>query len=190
MPKASRDTSPQKFSNTMIATLHSFLVLLMEAADDIDPEAGEFNLFLFCFLVAGLAALCILILIGIILGLFAFAAITGIGVASITANAVLSGLICRSPRIGLTVLTLQFGAVIGLIFGMASSVATRWLLSFPPFDLTSMVACGLLGAVLGAFIAWISLSLVVTCFKQVKICLNSARLPKDGLNRENEVTHL
>lgn len=140
----------------------------MQAADDIDPEAGEFNLFLFCFLIAGVAALCILIVIGIIAGLLAFAAFTGIGVGSIAANAILAGLISKSPKVGLSAFILHFGAMLGLISGMALCFATRWLLSYTPFDFISLISCGILGAILGSFLAWISFSLLEACFRQIK----------------------
>jgi hypothetical protein len=51
------------------------LILAAQAPGELDPEAGEFNLFLFCFLVIGLVALAALAVIGIVVGIMV--AVTG-----------------------------------------------------------------------------------------------------------------
>ncbi|MFZ4682874.1 MAG: hypothetical protein ACOYMS_10245 [Terrimicrobiaceae bacterium] len=174
----------------MIATVHCLIVALSQAADDFDPEEGEFNLFLTCILLIGIAALCVLILVGIVIGLIAFAALTGIGVASITANAIVTGLICKSPKVGLNALTLQFGAAIGLFFGIAGCVATRWLLGYAPFDFVSLFVTGILFAALGASIAWISFSLVLACFRQIRSSIVTAGNPNAQIVHLEDKSHV
>lgn len=162
----------------MIARCLSVLPFLLQAADEIDPEAGEFNLFLFCLLVIALTAFCLLIAIGIVAGLLVAAAIAGVGFLGITSNAIISGLACKSPKVGLTVLTLQFGGLVGLVVGTAFCVATRWVLNSDPFDLVALLVCGALGIALGASMAWLSLSLIVSVFRKIReYCDSRLRKP-------------
>lgn len=149
----------------MIARLLSLSMPLLQVADEMDPEAGEFNVFLFCFLVVGLVTLCVLTVIGIIVGLVAAAAIAGVGMMGITANAIIVGLTCKSTRAGLTTLVLQFGAALGLMTGAATCLAIRWLQGSPPFELVSILVCGASGAVLGTGFTWISFKLITRIFE-------------------------
>lgn len=152
----------------MMENCLSLLPLLLQVSAEIDPEAGEFNLFLFCFVIVALAAFCLLIAIGILVGLVAAIAMAGAGLLGIVANAIISGLACKSPRVGVTVLTFQFGGLIGLGAGLASCIAARWLLRYDPMDPVTLLLCGALGAVFGTGTAWISLGLFVAVFRQIK----------------------
>lgn len=152
----------------MLARWFFLLPILLQAGEEMDPEAGEFNVFLFCLLIVALTAFCLLVAIGIVVGLLVAAAMVGAGFLGIFANALISGLVCKSPRVGVTVLTLQFGGLIGLTVGTASCLAARCLLTDNPVDLVPLLICGAFGMILGAGMAWVSLRLIVAAFTRIK----------------------
>jgi MFS family permease len=163
----------------IIALFHQFILPIVQAADEYDVEAGEGNPFLFFLLIIALVAFCLLVAAGIIVGLLALAALTGIGVAGIAANAVISGLLAKSTRVGFTVLILQFGGAIGLVFGIAACLAVRWLLGYAPFEMVSVVSSGLFSAALGAGLSWVVYRILLTCSVLIKERFFPSRAPGD-----------
>lgn len=165
----------------MIALFHFYILPILQAAEEFDGGDDGFSPLLLGMLIAGivaLVALCFLVVVGIIIGLLAFAALTGIGVAGITANAVASGLITKSPNVGFTVLVLQFGAAVGLVFGLTACLAVRWLLGYAPFDLLAVAASGISASAIGAVMAWISYRIVMACVARIKEHLRPAKPPE------------
>lgn len=157
----------------MFARWFSLLPILLRAGEEIDPEAGEFNVFLFCLLLVALTAFCLLVVMGIVVGLLVAAAMAGAGFLGIMANAILSGLASRSPKVGVTVLILQFGGLIGFIVGTASCVIVRWMLGTDPVDLVALLICGTFGILLGGGMAWISFNLIVIACSRTKAYCDS-----------------
>lgn len=165
----------------MIAFFHFNILPILQAAEEFDGADDDFSPFLFGMLIIGIVALvvlCFLVVVGIIIGLLTFAALTGIGVAGITANAIASGLLTKSPKVGFTVLVLQFGAAVGLVFGLTACLAVRWLLGYPPFDLLSIAASGVSASAIGAAMAWMSYRIVMTCVARIKEHLRPTKPPE------------
>ena len=165
----------------MIALFHFHILPVLQAAEEIDGGVDDFSPLLFCMLIIGIVALvvlCFLVVVGIIIGLLTFAALAGIGVAGITANAVVSGLLTKSPTVGITVLVLQFGAAVGLVFGLTACLAVRWLLGYAPFDLVSIAASGLGASAIGIAMAWIGYRIIMTCAARIREHLRRTKPPE------------
>jgi len=165
----------------MIALFHFHILPILQGVEEIGPGDDDFSALMFCMLIIGivaLVALCFLVVVGVIVGLFTFAALTGIGLAGITANAVVSGLLTKSPKVGFTVLVLQFGAAVGLVFGLTASLAVRWLLGYVPFDILSIAASGLCASAIGMAMAWIGYRIIIACAARIREHLRPTKPPE------------
>jgi hypothetical protein len=148
--------------------LIAVLILAAQAPGELDPEAGEFNLFLFCFLVIGLVALAALAVIGIVVGIMV--AVTGGAV--VVSGAALSSSIAaaarRSPQTGLMWFVVQMSFAGGAMSGFAVGALYSSFHQLPVLNWTHSGLAALIGAGTSAAIGWISMKLWLRIWRQLQ----------------------
>jgi hypothetical protein len=146
--------------------LIAVLILAAQAPGELDPEAGEFNLFLFSFLVIGLVALAALAVIGIVVGIMV--AVTGGAV--VVSGAALSSSIAaaarRSPQTGLMWFVVQMSFAGGAVSGFAVGALYSSFHQLPVLNWTHSGLAALIGAGTSAAIGWISVKLWLRIWRQ------------------------
>jgi MFS family permease len=149
--------------------LTAVLILAAQAPGELDPEAGEYNLFLFCFLVIGLvalAALAALAVIGIVVGIMV--AVTG--GAMVVSGAALSSSIAaaarRSPQTGLMWFVVQMSFAGGAVSGFAVGALYSSFHQLPVLNWTHSGLAALIGAGTSAAIGWIPVKLWLRIWRQ------------------------
>lgn len=139
--------------------LTALLTMAAQAPGELDPELGEFNLFLFGFAVIGLVAGAVLVVIGIVVGVF----VVVTGGAAVVSGAALSSSIAagirRSPQTGLMWFVVQLSIAGGAVSGFAVGAAYSYLNNLPVWNWQHSGLAALVGACTGAAIGWISLKL-------------------------------
>ena len=150
----------------MTRFLIAVLILAAQAPGELDPEAGEFNLFLFSFLVIGLVALAALAVIGIVVGIMV--AVTGGAV--VVSGAALSSSIAaaarRSPQTGLMWFVVQMSFAGGAVSGFAVGALYSSFHQLPVLNWTHSGLAALIGAGTSAAIGWISVKLWLRIWRQ------------------------
>ena len=150
----------------MTRFLTAVLILAAQAPGELDPEAGEFNLFLFSFLVIGLVALAALAVIGIVVGIMV--AVTGGAV--VVSGAALSSSIAaaarRSPQTGLMWFVVQMSFAGGAVSGFAVGALYSSFHQLPVLNWTHSGLAALIGAGTSAAIGWISVKLWLRIWRQ------------------------
>jgi hypothetical protein len=146
--------------------LTAVLILAAQAPGELDPEAGEFNLFLFSFLVIGLVALAALAVIGIVVGIMV--AVTGGAV--VVSGAALSSSIAaaarRSPQTGLMWFVVQMSFAGGAVSGFAVGALYSSFHQLPVLNWTHSGLAALIGAGTSAASGWISVKLWLRIWRQ------------------------
>ncbi|HRH94288.1 MAG TPA: hypothetical protein PLB55_00060 [Prosthecobacter sp.] len=152
----------------MIRFLTAFLTLASQAPGELDPEAGEFNLFLFCFLVIGLVTLVALVVIGIVVGIIV--AVTGGAV--VVSGAALSSSIAaaarRSPQTGLMWFVVQMSFAGGAVSGFAVGALYSYFNKLPVWNWPHSGLAALIGASTSAAIGWASVKLWIRIWRQLQ----------------------
>ena len=150
----------------MTRFLTAVLILAAQAPGELDPEAGEFNLFLFSFLVIGLVALAALAVIGIVVGIM----VAVMGGAVIVSGAALSSSIAaaarRSPQTGLMWFVVQMSFAGGAVSGFAVGALYSSFHQLPVLNWTHSGLAALIGAGTSAAIGWISVKLWLRIWRQ------------------------
>ncbi len=145
----------------------AFITFALQTANELDPEMGEFNLFLFSFLVVGLVTLTVLVIIGIITGL----ALAITGSAVVLTGAALSSAIAatarRNPQTGLMWFVVQMSLAGGAMSGFAIGALYSHLHKLSVWNWHYSGLATLLGGSLSAGIGWISVKLWLRVWLQL-----------------------
>jgi hypothetical protein len=148
--------------------LTAVLILAAQAPGELDPEAGEFNLFLFCFLVIGLVALAALAVIGIVVGII----VAVMGGAAVVSGAALSSSIAaaarRNPQTGLMWFVVQMSCAGGAVSGFAVGALYSSFHQLPALNWTHSGLAALIGAGTSAAIGWTSVKLWTRIWRQLQ----------------------
>jgi len=151
----------------MIRLLTVLHALAAQAPGEIDPEMGEFNVFLFCLLVIGLVAMAVLVVIGIVIGVIM--AITGgaVVVSGAALSSTIAAAVRRSPQAGLLWFVVQLSIAGGALSGFAvGAIYSHWHeLSVWNWQHSGLAA--LIGACTSAAIGWISVKLWLHVWNQL-----------------------
>lgn len=127
---------------------------LTQAAQNTDPEAGEFNLFLFALLVIACVALFVLAVVGVLVGL----ALTAVAVVALFSGAAISSILLgfsqRSAKAGFTALLIQLAAAGGAMLGAASGALWSHFAGLPLLNFTYTGSLLIGGAAGGALGGW------------------------------------
>ncbi len=146
-------------SQAMIAALSSFPALLAQTAPPVEADLDGPNLFLFGLMVVALVALCVLAVVGALLGLAVAAAGGAAVVSGAAASSALTAAVRKSPAVGVTLFVLQLSAAAGAALGVvAASVVTR-LLGHGWFTWPGAGIGLVAGALTAAGLSWLSLVL-------------------------------
>ena len=152
----------------MIRFLTALATLAAQAPDELDHELGEFNLFLFCFLVIGLVALAVLCVIGIIVGVF----VVVTGGAAVVSGAALSSSIAaalrRNPQTGLMWFVIQLSIAGGTVSGFAVGAVYSYFHKMAVWNWQHTGLAALMGACTSAAIGWISVQLWLHVWNQLQ----------------------
>ena len=151
----------------MIRFLTALASLAAQAPGELDPEMGEFNLFLFCFLVIGLVALAALCVIGIIVGIFVL--VTG-GAAVVSGAALTSSIVAavrKNPQTGLMWFVIQLSIAGGAVLGFAVGAIYSYLHQEDVWNWQHTGLAALIGACTSAAIGWISVKLWLRVWNQL-----------------------
>lgn len=152
----------------MIRFLTALATLAAQAPGELDHELGEFNLFLFCFLVIGLVALAVLCVIGIIVGIF----VVVTGGAAVVSGAALSSSIAaavrRNPQTGLMWFVIQLSLAGGTVSGFAVGAVYSYFHKMAVWNWQHTGLAALMGAGTSAAIGWISVKLWLLVWNQLQ----------------------
>ena len=152
----------------MIRFLTAFLTLASQAPGELDPEAGEFNLFLFSFLVIGLVAIAALAVIGIVVGII----VAVMGSAAVVSGAALSSSIAaaarRSPQTGLMWFVVQMSFAGGAVSGFAVGALYSSFHQLPVWNWPHSGLAALIGAGTSAAIGWAAVKLWLRIWRQLQ----------------------
>ena len=143
-------------------------LLVAQASTEIDPEAGEFNLFLFMLLVVFVVAIFVLAVIGFVVGFViaatgGFLVISGAAVSSSVAAAV-----HKSPSFGFTIFVIQLSAVAGAILGALFGILYSYLNELPLLNLSYTGLAALVGFIVSALMGWMSVRLWLGICNQIQ----------------------
>ena len=166
----------------MTRWLTFFLLVAPEASSGLDHELGEFNLFLFCFLVIGLIGMAVLIGAGIVTGVFV--ALTGGAtvVSGVALSSSIAAAVSRSPLTGLKWFVIQMSMAGGAVSGFLIGAIYSHLHKMPLWNWQSSGLAALLGAVLSGGIGWTSLKLWLKVWHQLQQWWQR-QTPLDSTNR-------
>lgn len=141
--------------------------LAAQAPGEFDPEAGEFNLFLFCFLVIGLVTIAVLVVIGIVVGIIV--AVTGgaVVVSGAALSSSIAAAVHRSPQMGLVWFVIQLSIAGGALSGFAVGAIYSYLHELPVWNWQHSGLAVLIGACTSVAIGWISVKLWLHVWNQL-----------------------
>lgn len=152
----------------MTRFLTAVLILAAQAPGELDPEAGEFNLFLFSFLVIGLVAIAALAVIGIVVGII----VAVMGSAAVVSGAALSSSIAaaarRSPQTGLMWFVVQMSFAGGAVSGFAVGALYSSFHQLPVWNWPHSGLAALIGAGTSAAIGWAAVKLWLRIWRQLQ----------------------
>lgn len=171
----------------MIQVLTALMTVAAQTAPDLDPEMGESNLFLFCFLVIGLVALVVLVVIGIAVGVV----VVVTGGAAVVSGAALSSSIAaavsRSPQTGLMWFVVQMSFVGGAVSGFGVGALYSYFHQMPVWNWQHSGQAALIGAATSTAIGWISVRLWFRIWSQLQQWWRRVQLEKSSQNRSFDI---
>lgn len=128
--------------------------LLAQAAQATDPEAGEFNLFLFGLLLIACVALFALVVVGVIIGLAVAVAVIVAIFSGAAISSLLLGFSQRSAKAGFTALIVQLTAAGGAILGASAGALYSHFNGLPLLNFAYTGSLFIGGAAGGALGGW------------------------------------
>lgn len=142
--------------------------LAAQAPGELDPEAGEFNLFLFMFLVIGIVALFVLALVGLIVGIVV--ATTGgfLVLSGAAFSSSLAAVLRKSPTVGFTLFVVQMAAVAGAILGGVTAALYDYYRSSLELNWNHIGLGCLAGGGASAALGWLSVRLWLGIWQQLQ----------------------
>lgn len=148
--------------------LMTFLLLVApEASSGLDHELGEFNLFLFCFLVVGLVGMAVQIGIGVVTGICMAAIGGGMVISSAALSALIAATASRNPWTGLKWFVVQLSLAGGALSGLVIGLIYSYLHGIPAWNWQCSGLSALLGAGVSAVIGWAALKFWLKAWNQI-----------------------
>jgi hypothetical protein len=159
----------------MILALTEISLLLAQTAGEIDPEAGEFNLFLFLLLVVAMVAFSILAVIGVLIALVIAATSGALVFTGAALSSAIVAAVRRSPSVGFILFVVQLSAVAGAILGGTVGMLYARSQGLPLFHGSWAGLGALIGATVLALMSWLSIKLWFGIWMQIRTWWTSRR---------------